>query len=324
MKATIRQSTSHNMAINANVQEKMAPVQVTDNMKATIRQSTSHNMAINANVQEKMAPVQVTDNMKATIRQSTSHNMAINATAQDKQAPVHYTDNMKPTIRQSTSHNIALNLTSQDKNAPVNITDKMKDTIRQSTSHNIALNLTSQDKNVPVNITDKMKDTIRQSTSHNIATNVNNMNMGNYSLDSNDIARRTTRETTNLENYNGVATAEINRPTSHDAVENMEIDERREISTYNRAANGKSDLNGPYIDRNHVHLNEPILYSYTPAPHKKLDFTVMPTVTRDVIENVYAMSKPIIDTSSYYISSNFINTLKNNPLVNDIYHQKNV
>jgi len=324
MKDTIRQSTSHNIAINANVQDKMAPVQFTDNMKDTIRQSTSHNIAINANVQDKMAPVHYTDNMKPTIRQSTSHNMAINANIQEKMAPVQFTDNMKDTIRQSTSHNMAINANVQDKMAPVQFTDNMKDTIRQSTSHNIALNFTSQDKNVPVNISDKMKPTIRQSTSHNMTTNVNNMNMGNYSLDTTDIARRTIKETTMLENYNGVATGEINRPTSHDAVENMEIDERREITTYNRAANGKADLNGPYIDRDNVHLNDPVLYSYTPAPHKMLDFSVMPTVTRDVIENVYARSKPIIDTSSYYINSNFINTLKNNPLVNDIYHQKNV
>jgi len=312
------------MAINANVQEKMAPVNISDKMKPTIRQSTSHNMAINTNIQEKMAPVQYTDKMKDTIRQSTSHNMAINANVQEKMAPVNISDKMKPTIRQSTSHNMAINTNVQEKMAPVNISDKMKNTIRQSTSHNIALNLTAQDKNVPVNISDKMKPTIRQSTSHNIATNINNMNMGNYSLDTTDIARRTIKETTLLQDYNGIASAEINKPTSHEAVKNMEIDERREISTYNRAPNGKGDVFGPYIDAENVHLNDPVLYSYTPGPHKKLDFSVMPTVTRDVIENVYSMSKPIIDTSSYYINSNFINTLKNNPLVNDIYHQKNV
>jgi hypothetical protein len=323
-KDTSRQFTSHNMAINANVQEKMAPVQFTDSMKQTIRQSTSHNMAINANVQDKMAPVHLTDKMKDTIRQSTSHNMAINANVQEKMAPVHHTDKMKTTIRQSTSHNMAINTTSQEKQAPVQLTDKMKPTIRQSTSHNIALNANAMDKNAPVHLTDKMKPTIRQSTSHNKATNVSNMNMGSYTLDSNDIARHTTRETTNLENYNGVATGEVNRQVSHEAAENMEIDERREITTYNRGANGKGDVFGPTIDRDNVKLNDPLLYSYTPAPHKHLDFSVMPTVSRNTIENVYAKSKPVIETSSYYINSNFINTLKNNPLVNDIYHQKNV
>jgi len=324
MKDTIRQNTSHNIAINANVQDKMAPVHHSDSMKPTIRQSTSHNMAINANVQDKMAPVHHSDKMKDTIRQSTSHNMAINANVQEKMAPVQFSDKMKDTIRQSTSHNIAINTTSQDKMAPVQLSDQMKPTIRQSTSHNIALNANAMDKNAPVHLSDKMKPTIRQSTSHNMATNVTNSNMGSYTLDSNDIAKRTTRETTHLENYNGISTGEINRPVSHEAVENMEIDERREITTYNRAANGKGDVFGPYIAEENVHLNDPVLYSYTPAPHKKLDFTVMPTVSRNTIENVYAKNKPVIETSSYYINSNFINTLKNNPLVNDIYHQKNV
>lgn len=321
---TSRQFTSHNMAINANVQDKQGSVHFTDKAKDTSRQFTSHNMAINANVQEKMAPVHISDSIKPTIRQSTSHNMAINANVQDKMAPVHFTDQMKTTIRQSTSHNMAINTTSQEKQAPVQLSDNMKPTIRQSTSHNIALNANAMDKNAPVHLSDKMKPTIRQSTSHNKAINISNMNMGSYTLDSNDIAKRTTRETTHLENYNGAATGEINRPVSHDAVENMEIDERREISTYNRAANGKGDVFGPTIDRDNVKLNDPLLYSYTPAPHKNLDFSVMPTVSRNTIENVYAKNKPVIETSSYYINSNFINTLKNNPLVNDIYHQKNV
>ena len=31
----------------------------------------------------------------------------------------------------------------------------------------------------------------------------------------------------------------------------------------------------------------------------------------------------VVENSDYYINPNFINTLKNNPLVNDIYHPKN-
>ena len=103
----------------------------------------------------------------------------------------------------------------------------------------------------------------------------------------------------------------------------MVIDERREILTYNRTTNGKKDVNGPYIDKDNVRLNEPILFSYVPHPHKPLDHTTMPTTTNEMI-SVYSMSKPVIESSSYYVNPYFINTLKNNPLVNDIYHQKNV
>ena len=103
----------------------------------------------------------------------------------------------------------------------------------------------------------------------------------------------------------------------------MNIDDKKEQSIYNRPANAKGDLYGPYIDENNVRLNEPILYSYVSHPHKNLDHSTMPTQDNKIIQNIY-LNKPVIESSSYYINSNFINTLKNNPLVNDIYHQKNV
>jgi len=154
---------------------------------------------------------------------------------------------------------------------------------------------------------------------------MNNSNMGNYARDKKDEARVTIKQTTLLQDYTGGLHGEIDAQISHEAANNMEIDERREISTYNRAPNGKGDLNGPYIDRDNVRMNDrKELYSYVSHPHKPLDMSVMPTTSRDTIENVYSMSKPVIETSSYYVNPYFINTLKNNPLVNDIYHQKNV
>ena len=71
-------------------------------------------------------------------------------------------------------------------------------------------------------------------------------------------------------------------------------------------------------------LNDPLLYSYVPMPHISLDQSIMPSVSREVIDKVYIRAKPIVETSSYYINNNFINTLADNPLVNDIYHQKNI
>jgi hypothetical protein len=96
----------------------------------------------------------------------------------------------------------------------------------------------------------------------------------------------------------------------------------REATTYNRPANGKADYHGPYINRNTVVLTEPLLYSHVPNPVKSLDHSIMPTLTHEQIVNMNKR-KPTIDTSTYYISNNYINTLNENPLVNDIYHQKN-
>ena len=79
---------------------------------------------------------------------------------------------------------------------------------------------------------------------------------------------------------------------------------------------GKSKI-GPDMDNTNVELNEPILYSHTPNPVKNVNYIARPNPS----DNTY--SRPVIDNASYYISSNRVNTLKNNPYVNDIYHQKN-
>ena len=149
--------------------------------------------------------------------------------------------------------------------------------------------------------------------------NIHQSNVDIYTHDKNDIAKTTIKETTIDNNYTGPLQHDINKELSHIASNNMNIDDKKETSIYNRPANAKGDLYGPYIDENNVRLNEPILYSYVSHPYKNLDHSTMPTKNT----NVY-LNKPIIESSSYYINSNFINTLKTNPLVNDIYHQKNV
>ena len=152
--------------------------------------------------------------------------------------------------------------------------------------------------------------------------NADSSNLG-YVKDENDLAKPTVRQTTLLRDYTGILTGIIGENISHEASENMTIDERREISTYNRASNGRKDANGPYINRDTVKLNEPILFSYVPNAKSSLDATVTPRISNQTI-NCYKDMRPEIDYSGYYINNNFINTLKTNELVNDIYHQKNI
>jgi hypothetical protein len=71
------------------------------------------------------------------------------------------------------------------------------------------------------------------------------------------------------------------------------------------------------MDNTNVELNEPILYSHVPNPVQNINYMARPNPS----DNTF--SRPVIDNSSYYISSNRVSTLKNNPYVNDIYHQKN-
>jgi hypothetical protein len=364
-KATLRPETSHNLAINTISLEKNVPVYNQDQAKPTIKQATSHNLAINTVSLEKNVPVYNQDQAKPTIKQATSHNLAINTVSLEKNVPVYNEDQAKPTIKQTTllssrpngNPSLALANYARDINDQAKITtrqqtentqyigsvgsnaieatyardvkEEAKPTIRQQTENTQyigSVNSNAIEATYVRDISDEAKPTIKQTTL--FATpggRMGDVNQGNYARDINDKAKTTIKQTTMLRDYIGGLKGEVDAHISHIASDNMTIDERREITTYNRATNGKKDLNGPYIDEDNVRFNDKrTLYSYVSHPHKNLDHTVMPTTTRQTIETVYSMSKPVVETSSYYVNPYFINTLKNNPLVNDIYHQKNV
>jgi hypothetical protein len=120
----------------------------------------------------------------------------------------------------------------------------------------------------------------------------------------------------------------------------MCIDDRREISTFNRNPNGKADLYEPYINENTVSLNDKkYIFSYIPNPHKNLNYTIaeLPCHYSDnsiinldsngdnvnIINQNNINNKVIQSNIDYYINPSFINTLNENEFVNDIYHQKN-
>ena len=335
-KTTQRQSTSHNLVSNATSEIKTGTVQYVDIAKPTIKQSTiinNHTGVVGKNNYSHHYVRDVSDSARTTIRQQTEETQHIgHANANNIEATYvrDLTDKARNTIRQQTEETQHIGHTKSSEKSGTyvrDLSDSARTTIRQQTEETQHIGHTkANDKSASYvkDYSDVAKPTIKQTTVvQTPGGRVAYTNMGNYT-DLMDTMRTTTKETTMLEDYTGALHGEIEAPTSHEAVKNMAIDERREISTYNRTPNGKGDLNGPYIDRDNVRLNEPILFSYVPHPHKTLDHSVMPTTSRDTIEKVYSMSKPVIETSSYYVNPYFINTLKDNPLVNDIYHQKNV
>lgn len=363
-KLTIRQTTSHSVVTNATAQEKSVPVYNEDKAKLTIRQGTSHNVITNAVAQEKSVPVYNEDKAKITIRQGTSHNMAINVKPTEGNGYTELVDKAKLTIRQSTTFTTPeINVRGEVPNVNIGLQDEAKPTIKQTTliSNRPTGNASLVTAPYSRDINDSAKTTQRQTTENNQYIGHANSNSiessyvrdkedsakptqrqtteatqyigqaknqsleGSYARDVNDEARPTIKQTTLLQDYTGILRGENEKKISHEAANNMTIDERREISMYNRAPNARKDLNGPYIDEENVRMNDRRdLYSYVSHPFKMLDQNVMPNTSQETIRQVYSMSKPVIETSSYYINSNFINTLKDNPLVNDIYHQKNI
>jgi len=359
-KNTGRMTTSHNITGTSVPQEKQVNIQFQDKAKLTIRMSTSHNLTGTSVAQEKQANVQFQDEAKLTGRMFTSHNLTGTSVSQEKQGNIQFQDEAKLTGRMFTSHNLTGTSVAQDKLVYTKNNDIAKPTIKQSTlivdqianiSNNIS-NYSRDDKDIA-------KVTVRQQTeitgqvgsiksafndanyvidNNYIAKSTTkqttlaptplgreyNSDMGSYTRDNKDIARNTIKQSTEVTEYIGGIKCEIEGKISHEATDNIELDNRREISTYNRPANGKKDLHGPYINRENVELNDPLLYSYVPNPHIALDKSIMPSVPRDLVEKVYIRAKPVVESSSYYINDCFINTLANNPLVNDIYHQKNI
>ena len=323
--------------------------------------TTNHNKTGTSNPQDKLVYTPYDDEARLTGRMTTNHNKTGGANPQDKLVYVPYDDNAKPTIKETTLVNDLVANINNISNYSRDDKDIAKLTIRQqteNTEHIGGAKSSLNDGNYIIDNNYNAKITVKETTitptplgrefnsdmgnyvidnNYNAKTTINettlaptplgrefNSDMGNYTRDDKDTTRVTNKQTTIDTIYIGGIRSEIENKVSHEATDNIELDDRREISTFNRAANGKKDLHGPYINRDNVELNNPLLYSYVPIPHIAMDYSVMPSVSRDTIQKVYIRAKPVVQTSSYYINDCFINTLADNPLVNDIYHQKNI
>ena len=333
-KPTIKQMTSHDIVSNfTNVNANPQYLKNNDLAKTTIKQMTSHDIVSNfTNVNANPQYLKNNDLAKTTIKQMTSHDIVSNFT--NVNANPQYLKNndlAKTTIKQMTSHNIVSNFNSVNSNSQyLKNNDVAKKTMKENveTTTYIGSAVDNFTNATYKQLSDTMKPTIKQTTT--VPVPVSNLYMSssvNYSRNPKDKMRDTIKQTIINNNYIGNTRNEIEGGISHEASSNMHQNLCREKTTYNRPANGKSDQMGPLFDKDTFEPNNPLLYGYTGNAYRKLDQTAMPTLGNQQILNINKVktnSKPIIDTSSYYINNNFINTLKDNPFVNDLYHQKNI
>ena len=361
-KPTTKQSTSHNIVSNIKPAMQDTYSNVTDCAKPTTKQTTSHNIVSNIKPDSYETYSNKMDNAKPTIKQTTSHNIITNFKPDSYETYSNVTDCAKPTIKQTTSHNIITNFKPDTYESYSNVTDCAKPTTKQTTSHNIITNVKPDAYETYTSVTDNARNTIKQTTEAtqyigaindnytNISynelednakatikettviipqpiANANRESSKIYSRTVDDIAKYTIKPSTIDNNYISNIRTDVNAQISHDSANNMTANICREaVVTFNRPANGKADLHGPYIDRNNVELADTIHYSYAGNPFKPLDHSVAPTLSNDQIKDINRIktnSKPTNQTVSYYINSNYINTLGKNPFVNDLYHQKN-
>jgi hypothetical protein len=331
-KPTIRESTTHGIILNAKPENASGNVQLTDKAKKTIRETTSHDIVLNAKPENASGNVQPSDKAKPTIKQTTLYStpgMNVGSTV-----PTGYSkddeDKAKPTIRETTENN-KFNGTLHGADTYLGWVkdddDIAKSTIRQSTT--VATPGMNVGTNVPAGYShdqnDEARPTIRQLTDDNNYQGPlgGADNYAGYIIQ--DEAKTTIKQTTLLTDYTGQVSANVEQPKSTMAADNMTIRETREISTYNRTPGGGANLAGPQINKKTVKMNckKDSVY-YVPHPSRPLDQNIMPSNAEPYHKHTYVIKKPQINYGDYYTNNVFINTLKDNPLVNDIYHQKNV
>ena len=97
-------------------------------------------------------------------------------------------------------------------------------------------------------------------------------------------------------------------------------DKRHQTAQGARINNAKSDKYRGDINRETIeHKNKRKIFGYVSNPGKGKDYSVT-----QVPENRVIKKTNIMEGNNYRIDSIFIETLNDNPLVNDLMHQKNV
>jgi hypothetical protein len=305
----------------------MSNVMPTDEAKMTVRQTTSHNNITGERPIAYMSNVMPTDEAKTTIRQTTSHNNITGERPIAYMSNVMPTDDAKTTIRQTTSHNMITGHKPMVYMTNVMPTDEAKITVKETTQYstpgmNFASNIIS---GYTVDYDDIAKRTIKETTENTQyqGTMYGSDNYSGYTRDLKDNAKTTIKETTLLTNYTGGLSTDVERQTSHLSADNMTMDDRREITTYNRTAGGGANLAGPQINSKTVKMNQrKDSVFYMSGPFRPLDSTITPSVDTPYKNGEFIDKKPQLSYGNYYTNNNYISAVKSNPLVNNLVYPK--
>ena len=267
----------------------------------------------------------IKDKARVTIKQTTLHSTPNGRVGID--GNIGYSKDRKDlpraTIKQTTLYSTPGGRVGKDNNIGYSkdINEKAKPTIRQTTQHSTAGGRVGINNNIGYSkdINDKAKNTIKQTTLYSIPGVVGKDGNTTYSLDKNDKARNTIKQTTIVQQYTQPLGGE-EKSRSQQAEQNMTIDDKKQILTYNRPRGPKSDLAGPKINKNEVRLKTENFIERENVGFISGDYVGK---NCEQLDKTYTRNKVTLNTSNYTINNNFINTLKNNDLVNDIMHPRN-
>jgi len=325
-KPTIKQSTIKNSHLgNASNNVNDCAVYLIDEAKPTIKQSTIKNTYLgNATNNVNDCAVYLNDEAKPTIKQSTIIN-SYNGNTNYQQGSIYVPNNdeAKQTVRQTTEINNYIGIVGgNNKDSYNSLQDEIKTTIKQTT-----LDTTLKGQNIVANITqsyikndDEAKTTIKETLLHeDPGGRMYNPNEGYYNI--NDDARVTIKQSTLLSNYKGSAKTNVNALRIEEAERNMCIDDKKQKTVLGgRLAGAKSDKIRGDINKDTIRFNDKrYTFGYVSTPGTSKNYSITP------INKKQTSKKTDLNTNTFYhIDPLQISTLNNNPLVNDIYHQKNI
>lgn len=330
-KPTIKETTLYNAPAQNTVRTTQGNVVIgkNDSAKQTIKETTLYNAPPQNTNRTTQGNVVIgkCDKARPTIKHTTLHSSR--GSVANNSGSIGYsrdeTDEARQTVRQTTLHSTQdgrIGKQSGGESYVRDQKDEARQTVRQTTLHSTQegrIGRQSGGESYVRDEKDKAKQTIRQTTHHSTPGGRIGKQEGGklYVRDENDKARVTIKQTTLLENHTGPLRSEVESKQSHTAAENMTTDERKEILTYNRPAGPKSDKVGPIINRSNIKLKEENFIKRTNYGFDKSNCNL------GQLSKTFTRNKQLLNVPNYRINDDFINTLKDNPLVNDIMHQKN-
>ena len=260
------------------------------------------------------------DDAKATIKQTTIYSRDGNMKPTDHSTYSNLMDEAKSTIKQTTLYSRDGNINPNDHTSYSTLQDDARNTIKQTTLYSREGNMDPNGFTSYSNLQDKARPTIKHSTLFHVPEK--SLSRPGTRVDKQiimDKARPTIKQTTLLEGHIPALASVEPKARVYDDALNMYHDDCKETSLQSRPNPGgqqqfRAEYDSDADTRNRLFVNS----AREPSISRPLDYQ---TPNPEISFSTRHRDSSVID--NYHITDNFTNTLKDNPLVNDLRHQKN-
>jgi hypothetical protein len=318
-KTTVRETTNYDDPSNISSTYQNPYKPLNDFAKTTVRETTNYDDPSNISSTYQNPYKPLNDYAKTTVRETINYadpsNMS--STYQNPYKPL--SDTAKTTVRETTNYDDVANIAPTYQNPYNPLTDTAKTTIKETTNYDDLdySNIAPIYQNPYIEQQDEVRNTIKQTLLHATPGGRMYNNEGTYKNIEN--ARTTTKETTLITDYTGTASFDVNGPRIEHAERNMTIqDKRQQTALGGRISNPKSDQIRSDINHDTVRFQDKrtLLHGYVTPGNISTNYLGMNNCTNH---------KTNLNSNNFYrIDPIYVETLDNNPLVNDIRHPKNI